>query len=1008
MLYKDGTPLDLNNYRGIMLLPIEYKLYSAMLSNRASKFLEDNNLLSPTQGGFRPNKSCEGHIYTLMDIFEDAKINDAELHALFIDLKKAFDTFPHWMAGEIFKNYHFPQEFCDIIDSLYKNLSCNIVTDIGQIDNIPILKGTRQGDPLSPLIWILFLDPLLHWLNHNNLGYKINKSNKSLKNLAWCDDLVFLSSDRKDIENQLSKLTKFCEYYGLKINPSKSGYMYRANIEYPTMTVYNEDIKFYNANKPYKYLGIHININLDWTEQIEICNKKLTNFLKFIKFRAITTDQKILATNSIIIPAITHKMPFVDMDHIIPTWDDLILSTIRFSIGLNGKDDNELFWTPKDKGGRGLLRLSALSTAIKINSPLRHAMNSTSQLTYYTTNTRLENSAHNSLINIANHPELQDNLPPNTPSYLTKFINTLKSTTLEWDTSYIDQSSTYHTLHNKSLTYYSLDKLHIYNIKQIIQHNKLINHNNPLFSRDLLWSSSAWYPIRTQYCLPNSDIIDTNKITLLNKQKPLFTKPNQYDDDDYTTLNEKYTLIWVDGSAIQNNNTAGSGVFVAINSPLNKSFRVNNNQTNDEAELEALEYALSIAPPNTQTIIISDSTYTINMATNCTKYTEKDWIRLKNRSTIKRIKNFILSMNAPPVLWHVYSHIEEKLEISNDINKWAEKIDKQKRYYGDLWNLVTRGNSYADILAGEGNYITTNQIRTPEGSDLFFLRDQTGNILEKNIRELILNSLTTTNIQSLHRKEKRGEPYRSPSIHTTLSYLPFTFNDPLLYKTTNFIHKLRQRITPNAALLFHIANSKKIPFEDRSPWDKYLAKIYTNNLCELCNEKDDLTHFMRCNSIPNHDHSTTTDNLLAIINKELTPELRLQQFIWWFHTPTQNHPLIHTVVKDYKEINNFNKEWGTLLFIPKHLPEILHNISIPEDKIDTIIVNIIIQLSTDIHTTYVKHKKAFHKTKNSSQIKKELNIASFSYRFKGYTNVDPLQEEEEDTEDNSTTLVLSS
>ena len=63
------------------------KLYSAFLNMRLTKYLDENNLLSDEQNGFRSNRSYEDHVFTLNCIIR----NNPNIFASFIDLKKAFD-----------------------------------------------------------------------------------------------------------------------------------------------------------------------------------------------------------------------------------------------------------------------------------------------------------------------------------------------------------------------------------------------------------------------------------------------------------------------------------------------------------------------------------------------------------------------------------------------------------------------------------------------------------------------------------------------------------------------------------------------------------------------------------------------------------------------------------------------------------------------------------------------------------------------------------------------------
>jgi hypothetical protein len=69
----------------------------------------------------------------------------------------------------------------------------------GKIKPVHIQRGTIQGDTLSPYLFIIFLEPLLRWLERGNLGYKLKTSQYTLNSAAYADDLAIITSDIKHI-----------------------------------------------------------------------------------------------------------------------------------------------------------------------------------------------------------------------------------------------------------------------------------------------------------------------------------------------------------------------------------------------------------------------------------------------------------------------------------------------------------------------------------------------------------------------------------------------------------------------------------------------------------------------------------------------------------------------------------------------------------------------------------------------------------------------------------------
>ena len=81
------------NYRGISLLCNTAKLYSSLINNRLVHFIEHKIKLHvrDEQNGFRANRSCEDHIFSLTTIIRKSLSVNQDIFVAFIDLQKAFD-----------------------------------------------------------------------------------------------------------------------------------------------------------------------------------------------------------------------------------------------------------------------------------------------------------------------------------------------------------------------------------------------------------------------------------------------------------------------------------------------------------------------------------------------------------------------------------------------------------------------------------------------------------------------------------------------------------------------------------------------------------------------------------------------------------------------------------------------------------------------------------------------------------------------------------------------------
>ena len=90
-ILKSGDPQDPNNYRGITVSSTISKVFTTILNRRLTKYIENNNLLSEYQIGFRKGCRTSDHIFVLKHIIDSYKKRRKPIYACFVVFKKAFD-----------------------------------------------------------------------------------------------------------------------------------------------------------------------------------------------------------------------------------------------------------------------------------------------------------------------------------------------------------------------------------------------------------------------------------------------------------------------------------------------------------------------------------------------------------------------------------------------------------------------------------------------------------------------------------------------------------------------------------------------------------------------------------------------------------------------------------------------------------------------------------------------------------------------------------------------------
>ena len=98
-------------------------------------------------------------------VLEDTTLAKRDINLTYVDFSSAFNTVPHSALLEIMRRKGFPEDAIAAVGAIYSESVTSALTPYGRTRPIPILRGTIQGDCLSPLLWNIFMDPLLRWLD---------------------------------------------------------------------------------------------------------------------------------------------------------------------------------------------------------------------------------------------------------------------------------------------------------------------------------------------------------------------------------------------------------------------------------------------------------------------------------------------------------------------------------------------------------------------------------------------------------------------------------------------------------------------------------------------------------------------------------------------------------------------------------------------------------------------------------------------------------------------------
>jgi len=256
---KLENPTCMNDFRPISCCNVLYKCISKLIVNRLKEALTD--VIGFSQSAFLPGRSISDAILLTQELMHNYHLNTGQGRcALKIDLKKAFDTVSWEYIIASLKAIAIPQEMINWITTCITSAHYSISLNGTMHGFFKSTRGIRQGDPLSPYIFVLAMEGLggiLHRaVQSPTFKYHWRCKPTNLTHLSFADDLMlFCHADVGSIEVLQKSLSKFSSLSGLTINHAKSK-LYMSGIAASLRTTIEDKLGIQETTLPVKHLGV--------------------------------------------------------------------------------------------------------------------------------------------------------------------------------------------------------------------------------------------------------------------------------------------------------------------------------------------------------------------------------------------------------------------------------------------------------------------------------------------------------------------------------------------------------------------------------------------------------------------------------------------------------------------------------------------------------------------------------------------------------------------------------
>lgn len=261
-VFKKGDASKLINFRPIQCQSALPKFLSLILPCRLHVFAEACSLRAEGQAAFRFKRRTSDHVFVLRHLIDRFRLQrsaarrPSHLFCCFVDSEKAYDSVRRDLLMDMLASYGLTGHVLRTIASMY--WSTPVRTKSGNSLGIPFegTCGVRQGDPLSPLLFGLFIDRFEQFLDLRCPEEGVELGGRLLRMLLYADDMVLLSPNLRGLQRMLDVLHMFCRDTHMKVNVDKTEVVVFGLRAFGGNTICLYDGKPITVSTSFKYLGV--------------------------------------------------------------------------------------------------------------------------------------------------------------------------------------------------------------------------------------------------------------------------------------------------------------------------------------------------------------------------------------------------------------------------------------------------------------------------------------------------------------------------------------------------------------------------------------------------------------------------------------------------------------------------------------------------------------------------------------------------------------------------------
>lgn len=365
---KDGKDRRiLGNWRPISLLNTDIKIASAAIANRIKPVLPF--IISDSQKGFMENRFMGENTRLLYDIMHYLEEKNMTGLLLLVDFEKAFDSIEWEFLKKALNSFNFGPSICRWFETFYLDAKSCVINNGHLSQFFKLSRGCRQGDPLSPYLFIIGVELLALKLKANPSvrGVVINDTEPLINQYAD-DTFLMLDGSEVSLRETLLCFESFYKVSGLKMNKSKTKAIWIGSKRYSDH-ILCPDFNLLWSHSNFRILGLDFSLILDDMIDINFSTKikEISLILKSWQHRKLSLLGKITVVKSLALSKIVHLLTSL------PNLNQSMLNQLNsqfFSFIWNGKTERlkrKTLIGDFAQGGLKMVHLESFCAYLKIS-----------------------------------------------------------------------------------------------------------------------------------------------------------------------------------------------------------------------------------------------------------------------------------------------------------------------------------------------------------------------------------------------------------------------------------------------------------------------------------------------------------------------------------------------------------------------------------------------------------------------------------------------------------------